>query len=113
MSGDLLATIVASTRRIVEVRQEREPIEALRESLEQHPPRQAHQFRPALNRPDRLNALVPALNVNKQPDGTPMPIHGAGGGGAETDLIAQRNKAREAARTANPNPLMPKVAAAA
>jgi indole-3-glycerol phosphate synthase len=58
VSGDLLATIVASTRRIVEVRQEREPIEALRESLEQHPPRQAHQFRPALNRPDRLNVIA-------------------------------------------------------
>lgn len=57
--------------------------------------------------------FMPSLALEKQPDGTPLPSHGAGGGGSDTDLIAQRNKAREASRSANPNPLMPKVAVAA
>jgi hypothetical protein len=59
-----------------------------------------------------LTALLPSLTASKEPDGTPLPGHGAGGGGGETDLIAQRNKARETARTANPNPLVPKAMAA-
>ena len=58
MSGDLLATIIASTRRIVEVRQERESIDALRARVERHEARQAHQFRAALCRPDRLNVIA-------------------------------------------------------
>jgi hypothetical protein len=32
---------------------------------------------------ERLNALVPALTVGKQPDGTPFPTQGAGGGSAK------------------------------
>jgi len=58
VSADLLATIVASTRRIVEVRQAREPIDALRARVERQQPRQAHQFRPALSRRDRLNVIA-------------------------------------------------------
>jgi indole-3-glycerol phosphate synthase len=58
VSADLLATIVASTRRIVEVRQAREPIDTLRARVERQPPRQAHQFRPALSRQDRLNIIA-------------------------------------------------------
>jgi indole-3-glycerol phosphate synthase len=58
VSADLLATIVASTRRIVEVRQQRESIDALREGVERHSPRQAHLFRQALSRPDRLNVIA-------------------------------------------------------
>jgi indole-3-glycerol phosphate synthase len=57
VSADLLATIVASTRRIVEVRQERESIDALRQRAERQP-RQAHRFRQALDRPDRLNVIA-------------------------------------------------------
>jgi indole-3-glycerol phosphate synthase len=55
--ADLLATIVASTRRIVEVRQERESFDALRQKAERQP-RQAHRFRQALGRPDRLNVIA-------------------------------------------------------
>jgi indole-3-glycerol phosphate synthase len=58
VSADLLATIVASTRRIVDVRQEREPIDTLRDRVERHGRRQAHQFRAALSRPDRLNIIA-------------------------------------------------------
>ena len=58
MSADLLATIVASTRRIVDVRQERESIDTLRERVERQQPRHAHLFRPALSRPDRLNIIA-------------------------------------------------------
>jgi hypothetical protein len=62
---------------------------------------------------ERLNALVPALTASKQPDGTPLPSHGAGGGSADgEDLIAKRQKAKQAADAANPNPLMPKAVAA-
>jgi hypothetical protein len=60
-----------------------------------------------------LKIFTPSLALEKQPEGTPLPSHGAGGGSADTDLIAQRLKAREAARTAQSNPLMPKVAVAA
>jgi indole-3-glycerol phosphate synthase len=58
VSGDLLATIVASTRRVVLVRQERESIDALRAIVERHEARPAHQFRMALARPDRLNVIA-------------------------------------------------------
>jgi indole-3-glycerol phosphate synthase len=60
VSGDLLATIVASTRRIVLVRQERESIDALRARVERAEARgrAAHQFRTALGRPDRLNVIA-------------------------------------------------------
>jgi indole-3-glycerol phosphate synthase len=57
VSADLLATIVASTRRIVEVRQERESIDALRQKAERQP-RQARRFRQALGWPDRLNVIA-------------------------------------------------------
>jgi indole-3-glycerol phosphate synthase len=58
VSADLLATIVAATRRIVEVREAREPIAALRARVERQEPRPAHQFRAALARLDRLNVIA-------------------------------------------------------
>jgi indole-3-glycerol phosphate synthase len=58
VSADLLATIVAATRRIIEVREAREPIDALRARVEQLGPRPAHQFRAALGRLDRLNVIA-------------------------------------------------------
>ena len=58
MSADLLATIVAATRRIVEVRETREPIDVLRKQVERQEPRPAHQLRAALGRPDRLNVIA-------------------------------------------------------
>jgi indole-3-glycerol phosphate synthase len=58
VSADLLATIVAATRRIVEMREGREPIDALRTRVEREAPRPAHQFRAALGRPDRLNVIA-------------------------------------------------------
>jgi len=58
VSGDLLATIVASTRRIVEVRQERESIGALRARVERLDARPVRPFRAALRRPDRINIIA-------------------------------------------------------
>lgn len=58
MSADLLATIVAATRRIVEVREVQESIEALRARVERQEPRAAHQLRVALGRADRLNVIA-------------------------------------------------------
>jgi indole-3-glycerol phosphate synthase len=59
VSADLLATIVAATRRIVEVRQQRDPAAALRQRLAQvgampGPGR----FLAALSRTDRLNVIA-------------------------------------------------------
>jgi len=57
MSADLLATIVAATRRIVEVRSEREPLAAVAaraESRRATPSR----FRQALEHSDRLNIIA-------------------------------------------------------
>jgi indole-3-glycerol phosphate synthase len=56
VSADLLATIVAATRRIVEVRESRESLDALRARAEKktaRPPR----FRSALERVDRVNVI--------------------------------------------------------
>jgi indole-3-glycerol phosphate synthase len=61
VSGDLLATIVASTRRTVEVREERESLEALRARVERTlttAARPVHGFRGALERTDRLNVIA-------------------------------------------------------
>jgi indole-3-glycerol phosphate synthase len=58
VSADLLATIVAATRRIVDVREAGETIEALRARVERQGSRPAHQFRAALARPDRLNVIA-------------------------------------------------------
>ena len=58
MSADLLATIVAATRRIVEVRQEGAPLNVLREAVERQPPRPTQQFYQALSRSDRLNVIA-------------------------------------------------------
>jgi indole-3-glycerol phosphate synthase len=58
VSADLLATIVASTRRIVDVREARESIDELRARAERAPSRPAHQFRAALERADRLNVIA-------------------------------------------------------
>jgi indole-3-glycerol phosphate synthase len=58
VSADLLATIVAATRRIVEVRQERTSLDVLRETVERRPPCPAFQFHQALSRPDRLNVIA-------------------------------------------------------
>jgi indole-3-glycerol phosphate synthase len=61
MSADLLATIVAATQRIVEVRSEREPLSQLRARIEgladgDRPPRAS--FAGALSRGDRLNVIA-------------------------------------------------------
>jgi len=58
VSADLLATIVAATRGIVEVREAREPLGVLRDRVEGQQPRPGHQFRAALERPDRLNVIA-------------------------------------------------------
>jgi hypothetical protein len=56
--------------------------------------------------------LLPALLVQKQTNGTPLPSHGAGGGSDSEDIVAKRLKVQESVQIANPNPLMPKTAAA-
>ena len=61
MSADLLTTIVAATRRIVEVRSEREPLAALRarverDGLESRRPRAS--FAGALSKRDTLNVIA-------------------------------------------------------
>ena len=55
--ADLLETIIAATRRIVEVRHEREPLAALARRAEA---RQTHlgRFRAALDRPGRVNVIA-------------------------------------------------------
>ena len=54
---DLLAAIVAATRRIVEVRAEREPLAALARRCEARPPRPGG-FAAALERRDRVNVIA-------------------------------------------------------
>lgn len=60
MSGDLLGTIVAATRRIVEVREQRMPLRVLREQVARHvqgtPP--GGRFLEALSRRDRVNVIA-------------------------------------------------------
>jgi indole-3-glycerol phosphate synthase len=56
-AADLLATIVAATRRIVEVRAEREPIAALARRAEKRAVRPGH-FRRALTVLDRINVIA-------------------------------------------------------
>ncbi|MBI3490456.1 MAG: indole-3-glycerol phosphate synthase TrpC [Acidobacteria bacterium] len=56
-SADVLATIVAATRRSVEVRRDREPLAALAERAHAAPAR-AGRFRAALARPDRVNVIA-------------------------------------------------------
>src|SRR4029077_18072096 len=55
--GDLLDAILAATRRIVEVRQEKEPIAALAGRAEAMPSR-AGRFQVALSRTDRVNVIA-------------------------------------------------------
>jgi indole-3-glycerol phosphate synthase len=58
-SADLLATIVAATRRIVEVRQAREPIDTLRANCElTSVGRPARRFEAAVGQADRLNVIA-------------------------------------------------------
>ena len=57
MSQDLLATIVAATRRIVEVRQEREPLASLAERAESLPTRR-ERFLAAVSRRDQVNVIA-------------------------------------------------------
>ena len=63
-SADLLATIVAATRRIVDVRQAREPIDVLRAICETTTAARVSsssrpgRFEAALGRPDRLNVIA-------------------------------------------------------
>ena len=54
---DLLCTILAATRRIVEVRAAREPISALALRAERRDPRPGL-FRAALSRPDQINVIA-------------------------------------------------------
>jgi indole-3-glycerol phosphate synthase len=56
-SADLLETIVAATRRIVEVRQGREPLAALAQRAAAMPAR-AGRFQAALERRDRVNVIA-------------------------------------------------------
>jgi len=56
-AADLLATIVAATRRIVEVRQEQEPIAALEQRAAGQPPR-VGRFRTAIGRLDAINVIA-------------------------------------------------------
>jgi indole-3-glycerol phosphate synthase len=59
VSADLLATIVAATRRIVEVRQQREPAAALQQRLERmNAAPGPGRFLAALSRTDRLNVIA-------------------------------------------------------
>jgi indole-3-glycerol phosphate synthase len=58
VSADLLGTIVAATRRGVETRETREPIDGLRARVEREASRPPHQFRAALARADRLNVIA-------------------------------------------------------
>jgi indole-3-glycerol phosphate synthase len=55
--ADLLETIVAATRRVVAVRQEREPIAALARRAEERP-QGGKRFRTALERKDRINVIA-------------------------------------------------------
>jgi indole-3-glycerol phosphate synthase len=57
MTADLLATIVAATKRIVEVRQERQPMEALAARVSERR-RTAGRFEAALRRTDRINVIA-------------------------------------------------------
>jgi indole-3-glycerol phosphate synthase len=56
-SADLLATILAATRRTVEIQEEREPFEALLRRVETRAPSQGG-FRRALQRADRINVIA-------------------------------------------------------
>ena len=57
--ADLLATIVAATRRIVEVRQAREPIDTLRAKGEiASAGRKTRRFEASVGQPDRLNVIA-------------------------------------------------------
>lgn len=56
-TADLLATIVAATKRVTEVRQEREPLAALARRAEQREPRPGA-FTAALSRTDRWNIIA-------------------------------------------------------
>ena len=56
-AADLLATIVAATRRIIEVRQAREPLSALAERASAAPSR-AGRFQAALSRTDGVNIIA-------------------------------------------------------
>lgn len=59
MSADLLATIVAATKRVVEVRAAREPIETLRARADSAADgRRPASFFEAVSRPDRLNVIA-------------------------------------------------------
>jgi indole-3-glycerol phosphate synthase len=55
--ADLLATIVAATRRIVTIREQREPLDALARRAESAPVRPGA-FRAALSRTDRVNIIA-------------------------------------------------------
>ena len=56
-SADLLETIVAATRRIVEVRQKREPLTAVARRAESRPS-PAGRFRAAIGRPEEMNVIA-------------------------------------------------------
>ena len=57
VTADLLATIVAATKRVTEVRQEREPLAALARRADQRTPRPGA-FTSALSRTDRWNIIA-------------------------------------------------------
>ena len=57
-AGNLLATIVAATRRTVEVRRSREPVDLLWRRAEARSGRAVGTFRTALERRDRVNIIA-------------------------------------------------------
>ncbi|MBI3402624.1 MAG: indole-3-glycerol phosphate synthase TrpC [Acidobacteria bacterium] len=57
MPTDVLATIVAATRRLIEVRRDREPLAALAERAQAAPER-GGRFRAAVSRADRVNVIA-------------------------------------------------------
>lgn len=118
--ADLLETIVAATRRIVEVRAGREPIDALSRRAERTPAR-AGAFRAALSRTDRLNVIAeckrrsPSRGVLR-PDYNAAAIAAgyAAGGAAAISVLTEPTffdgslDDLQAARAAVPTPLLRK-----
>jgi indole-3-glycerol phosphate synthase len=88
VSADLLATIVAATRRIVEVREARESIDTLRARVERGGSRPPNQLRVALSRSDRLNVIAeckrrsPSKGVLRQQYDPAAIAHGYASAGA-------------------------------
>jgi indole-3-glycerol phosphate synthase len=95
LQADLLATIVAATRRIVAVRQEREPFADLARRAERRPAR-PRRFRDELARGDRVNIIAeckrrsPSRGVLRQAyDPVAIARAYAGGGAAAISVLTE------------------------